>query len=467
MQSTQRAFSLFEEVPIKTPVPFSLLSRFISVPFSHSHMIPANRALELPKMEEDARISHGVHQYHNQPLGGCDNDDNPIPHQNIRDRNARVIHGVHPHFSQNTKLTSPIHGAHPHSHQNTTPTAPTVDLTLARLAGKQAQLYSRKFDKHTKLARRRRRNVTSLRWSDLSIGEMLGSGSFSHVYEVKLIRKEPIVDDTVTIMASSRTIDTDVWDVQSKWNDVTSDLNVWDMVSVAEENDEDGSNDEDDDNHEEEVQYYALKHLHPSVAKNDEDFTSSAIDLVIEARLLANLRHENIVKLHAVTEGSIKKVFCGGPGYFLLLDRLYGTLEDSIEEWKKDELLDVPTTPDQDSPATLRKKRFSFLSSKNSSSSTPPPDVTDPRIEERLRSVAVGVARGLEYLHSNRVIFRDLKPSNVGLARDGTVKIFDFGLAREILSDDHHMTPDTVSLNKLKFSFHNSRQRFKQPICPP
>lgn len=224
-------------------------------------MKPAQNALDFPRMEEDARITHGVHPYH----------------------------------------------------QIATPTAPRVDLPLGRRAGKQAQLYSKVFDKHTKLTRRRRRNVTSLRWSDLSIGEVLGSGSFSHVYEVKLIRQEPIVDDSVTVMSASQTIATDVWDLQSKWNDVQSDLDVWDLVSVAEG--EDAGSEDEDENHawfeEEDVQCYALKHLHPSAAKNADDFTSSAIDLVIEARLLANLRHENIIKLHAVTEGSIKKVFCG------------------------------------------------------------------------------------------------------------------------------------------------------------
>lgn len=224
-------------------------------------MKPAQNALDFPRMEEDARITHGVHPYH----------------------------------------------------QIATPTAPRVDLPLGRRAGKQAQLYSKVFDKHTKLTRRRRRNLTSLRWSDLSIGEVLGSGSFSHVYEVKLIRQEPIVDDSVTVMSASQTIANDVWDLQSKWNDVQSDLDVWDLVSVAEG--EDAGSEDEDENHasfeEEDVQCYALKHLHPSAAKNADDFTSSAIDLVIEARLLANLRHENIIKLHAVTEGSIKKVFCG------------------------------------------------------------------------------------------------------------------------------------------------------------
>lgn len=128
----------------------------------------------------------------------------------------------------------------------------------------------------------------------------------------------------------------------------------------------------------------------------------------------------------------------------MLLDRLYGTLEERIEEWKKVELLDVLSTSEY-TPGTLHKKMFSFLSSK-SSRSAPPPDVINPRIEERLRLVAVDVARGLEYLHSNRIIFRDLKPSNVGFLREGTIKLFDFGLAREILSDDHRMTPNTGSL---------------------
>ena len=329
-----------------------------------------------------------------------------------------------------------------------TPTAPRVEYPLGRLAGREAKKYSKHFDKHTRLARRRRRNVTSLRWSDLEIRQLLGAGNFSHVYEVKLIRKEPIVDDSVTIITSSRTISTNVWEVQSKWNDPCYDRDMWDLVSVVE-----GGRSEDGDyeNHEkpyeeDEPDCYALKHLHPSVARNEEDFTSSVIDLVLEAKLLANLKHENIVKLHAVTEGSISRVFCTG-GYFLLLDRLYGTLEEKIEEWRLVDRAAVEASSRQ----SLRRRRFPFMSATNSrpSSSTRPPsqaNVTPPHIQERLRSVAVGIARGLEYLHANRIIFRDLKPSNVGFAYNGTVKIFDFGLAREILDGEHRMTANTGSL---------------------
>ena len=43
----------------------------------------------------------------------------------------------------------------------------------------------------------------------------------------------------------------------------------------------------------------------------------------------------------------------------------------------------------------------------------------------------MSIAKGMEYLHSHNVLFRDLKPDNVGFDRNGTVKLFDFGLARE------------------------------------
>src|ERR1051326_1480283 len=40
------------------------------------------------------------------------------------------------------------------------------------------------------------------------------------------------------------------------------------------------------------------------------------------------------------------------------------------------------------------------------------------------------VADGLSYAHENHVIHRDVKPANIMLLADGTVKIMDFGIAR-------------------------------------
>ena len=45
----------------------------------------------------------------------------------------------------------------------------------------------------------------------------------------------------------------------------------------------------------------------------------------------------------------------------------------------------------------------------------------------------------MEYLHQNNILLRDLKPHNIGFDRDGNVRLFDFGLARE-MDCDH--TPD-------------------------
>jgi hypothetical protein len=52
-----------------------------------------------------------------------------------------------------------------------------------------------------------------------------------------------------------------------------------------------------------------------------------------------------------------------------------------------------------------------------------------PSVARRL-DVAIDVCRGLDYAHKNGVVHRDVKPANIRILPDDTVKIVDFGIAR-------------------------------------
>ena len=315
------------------------------------------------------------------------------------------------------------------SHPRITPQneAPVMSSAMGRVAGEEALRYSKDFDNNSKLANhltRKKKNITQLRWSDLEIGKLLGQGNFSHVYEVRLIYRDDL-PDTGTVATGDETIKDDVWKLNSgDWKNpnVKEEVDIWDLVSVTGEADSDSTPSDDDDETVEprrlkiRERVYALKHLHPQVTKKQKNFTASAIDLVLEAKLLSCLEHPNIVKLFGVTEGSINKVFSDN-GYFLLLDRLHQTLEDKIREWTAMEAAmaqNLTSASGQSRRSSLQQRRSSSSSRRKSDSAAVeeimlPNKEREKLLSERIDSVAIEIARGMEYLHANRVIFRDLK----------------------------------------------------------
>ncbi len=56
--------------------------------------------------------------------------------------------------------------------------------------------------------------------------------------------------------------------------------------------------------------------------------------------------------------------------------------------------------------------------------------------EKRALDIGRQVARGLRHAHKSGLIHRDVKPKNLMITPEGTVKICDFGLARELAAED-------------------------------
>ncbi|XP_042535292.1 serine/threonine-protein kinase 36 isoform X1 [Dipodomys spectabilis] len=63
--------------------------------------------------------------------------------------------------------------------------------------------------------------------------------------------------------------------------------------------------------------------------------------------------------------------------------------------------------------------------------------------EEQVQAIAAQLVSALYYLHSHRILHRDMKPQNILLAKDGGIKLCDFGFARA-------MSTNTMVLTSIK-----------------
>lgn len=130
----------------------------------------------------------------------------------------------------------------------------------------------------------------------------------------------------------------------------------------------------------------ALKMIDPFLAR-DENFLQR---FKTEARALARLENQNIVGVHALRETEF--------GLFMVMEYVSAR---TISEWLRE------------------KGRYTA---------------------NETVSIGVQIINAIGHAHKVGVIHRDIKPNNILLCDDGTVKVMDFGLAKVVQEQGSQIT---------------------------
>ncbi|GAX28280.1 hypothetical protein FisN_27Hh069 [Fistulifera solaris] len=165
------------------------------------------------------------------------------------------------------------------------------------------------------------------------------------------------------------------------------------------------------------AQQYVIKTVYP--CKSSRSVLQAISQLYKEEYFLSQLKHKHIIRLEGCSHDGFHSIYHEKQmdAFFLVLPYLPETLTERIAKWKKQKQ-DSPKR----SPLRLTLKRRSEF------------ELYREMYAEQLQ-VAIDIASAMEYLHENRIVFRDLKPDNIGFDQTGCVKLYDFGLAVQLAPD--------------------------------
>ena len=174
--------------------------------------------------------------------------------------------------------------------------------------------------------------------------------------------------------------------------------------------------------------HYVIKHIQRRFMDDHLEFEVAAAYLEQEAIIMQRLDHQNISKLRGTATGGVEAYFRAGgtscDAYFLLLDRMFETLEQRIKQWKRKHTRQN---------LSLRLSGWLSVGSGDGSRVNAMTKAEELFYCERLM-VTRQIADALDYMHQHKVAYRNFGMDKVAFSYRNEVQLIELG-DTEVLDD--------------------------------